>query len=71
MKNYLIIGGNRGIGAGLVSKLKSEHRIFHYSRFSTEDPIDASENYNPKKFDVSTDDIDLETLPETIDGKAL
>ena len=69
MRNILIIGGNRGIGGDLVEKLTSDgDNIFHYSRFSTQEAPAETENYHPKKFDVTTDDFDISGLPEEVHG---
>ena len=62
-KNYLVIGGNSGIGAELVTILQSAgHRV-----------ITASRNENPNgvshiQFDALNDSLSAEQLPEQIHG---
>lgn len=68
MGNYLVIGGSSGIGKALVNNLASEgHAV--YSTFNSSEP-DSSENVSFQKFDVLTDTLDLNTLPEQLDGLA-
>jgi NAD(P)-dependent dehydrogenase (short-subunit alcohol dehydrogenase family) len=68
MKNFVIIGGNRGIGERIVSGLlQKEHSVYHFSRFSTEEPKDLGSLYHPTKFDATKDEFN-EVLPESIDG---
>jgi NAD(P)-dependent dehydrogenase (short-subunit alcohol dehydrogenase family) len=62
-KNYLVIGGNSGIGAELVTILQSAgHRV-----------ITASRNENPNgvshiQFDALKDSLSAEQLPEQLHG---
>ena len=68
MKNYIIIGGNRGIGEVIVSSLlEQEANVHHFSRFSTEEPKDLGSLYHPTKFDATKDEFDFD-LPDQIDG---
>ena len=61
MKNYIIIGGNRGIGEVIVSRLlEQEANVHHFSRFSTEDPKDLGSLYHPAKFDATKDEFNFD-----------
>ncbi|MBY0518524.1 MAG: SDR family oxidoreductase [Bacteriovoracaceae bacterium] len=55
MKNIVIIGASHGIGASILTKL-SGHQVFPFSRSET------------PPFDVLTQDLPLDGLPEVIDG---
>ncbi len=63
MKNTIIIGGSKGIGAGIVDLLKSTNNVIVLSRTA---PI-AHDNVTYHAFDVMTDDITTLDLPEQID----
>ena len=68
MANYLIIGGSSGIGKALVSLLaKAGHQV--YSTFNSS-PSENLTNVTYQKFDVLTDTLNLEELPDQIDGLA-
>lgn len=68
MGNYIIIGGSSGIGKALVSTLANEgHSV--YSTYNSTLPENTL-NVNFQKFDVLTDTLDLDVLPEQIDGIA-
>jgi len=68
MGNYIIIGGSSGIGKALVSTLANEgHSV--YSTYNSTLP-ENTQNVNFQKFDVLTDTLDLDVLPEQIDGIA-
>lgn len=68
MGNYIIIGGSSGIGKALVSTLTNEgHSV--YSTYNSTLPENTL-NVNFQKFDVLTDTLDLDVLPEQIDGIA-
>ena len=61
MKNYIIIGGNRGIGEVIVGRLlEQEANVHHFSRFSTEGPKDLGSLYHPTKFDATKDEFDFD-----------
>lgn len=61
MKNYVVIGGSHGVGESLVSLLKEEANLYCFCR--TEVP---GVSYTP--FDVMTQDLPLDALPDVIDG---
>lgn len=65
MKNILLIGGSYGIGLAIAKELQDKHHVFVASR--------TSENLNGLNvthipFDATTDTLDAEKLPATIDG---
>ena len=68
MKNYIIIGGSSGIGKELVNLLEDqgENITATYNRNAVESR--ASVNY--VKLDVTSDILDLDSLPEEIHGLA-
>ncbi len=64
-KNILLIGGSHGIGLEIVKLLHESHNLFVASRTAEElGSLDVT--YIP--FDVTTDDLDLAKLPESLDG---
>ena len=65
MKNILLIGGSYGIGASLAQILANDNHVTVASRTK---PDNALDNVNYITFDASKDEIDLDLLPETIDG---
>ena len=65
MKNILLIGGSYGIGASLAQILAKDNHVTIASRTK---PDNALDNVNYITFDASKDEIDLDLLPETIDG---
>ena len=65
MKNYIIIGGSKGLGRSIVEDLLVEgHNVYNFSR--TDDSLPASVHHT--KFDASTDEFDPVFLPEIIHG---
>ena len=68
MRNYIIIGGSSGIGKELVNLLEDqgENITATYNRNAVESR--ASVNY--VKLDVTSDILDLDSLPEEIHGLA-
>ncbi|MEZ2415428.1 SDR family NAD(P)-dependent oxidoreductase [Muriicola sp. E247] len=64
-KNILLIGGSHGIGLELVKLLQDTHSVFVASR--TADDL-SSLNVTHIEFDVTKDELDLNKLPETLDG---
>ena len=68
MRNYIIIGGSSGIGKELVNLLEDqgENITATYNRNAVESR--ASVNY--VKLDVTSDNLDLDSLPEEIHGLA-
>ncbi len=64
-KNIFIVGGSSGIGLELASSLKDEHQVYTASR----EPGPLSEMGIPhSRLDVMEDTIDLDGLPEHLDG---
>jgi len=63
MKNTIIIGGSKGIGAGIVDLLKPTNNVIVLSR--TAPSTHSNVTYHP--FDVTTDDISTLDLPDQID----
>ena len=63
MKNILIIGGSYGIGQALIEQLQAEYQLFVGCRTTIENA-----NINHFVFDAMSDAIDLNLLPEKIDG---
>jgi NAD(P)-dependent dehydrogenase (short-subunit alcohol dehydrogenase family) len=68
MRNYIIIGGSSGIGKEIVNLIENEDAniVATYNSNKTEDK--TSVKYI--KFDVRSDELDLDELPETIHGLA-
>jgi NAD(P)-dependent dehydrogenase (short-subunit alcohol dehydrogenase family) len=68
MRNYIIIGGSSGIGKELVHLLEDQggNITATYNRNSVESR--ATVNY--VKLDVTSDNLDLDSLPEEIHGLA-
>jgi len=66
MKNIVVIGGTKGIGAALVEILKNDAQVFVFARNENE----QMQNPNVRFFnlDITKESIDLEILPETLDG---
>jgi 3-oxoacyl-[acyl-carrier protein] reductase len=65
MKNILIIGGSYGIGLALVEALQHESNLYVASR-SSDRLANLKANYIP--FDATTDTLDIQQLPEVLDG---
>ena len=65
-KSYVVIGGSSGIGRELVQLLEKEGN----NVFATyhENVINSQGNIRYQKLDVLSDTLDLESLPEQIDG---
>ncbi len=66
MKNYLVVGGSMGIGAGIVEQLCDNNNVIVLSRTA---PV-AHANVRHIAFDVTTDDASELSLPDQIDGMA-
>ena len=64
-KNILLIGGSYGIGKAIVEKIANEYNVFVASR-SNESLQNTNCTHIP--FDASTDVLDVDTLPASIDG---
>ena len=68
MKNYLIIGGSSGIGKALTEQLASEGTIYAtYNKNKTES---TNPNVSYYHLDVTSDEFELEQLPNEIHGLA-
>ena len=65
-KSYVVIGGSSGIGRELVQLLEKEGN----NVFATyhENVMNSQGNIRYQKLDVLSDTLDLESLPEQIDG---
>jgi len=67
MKNYLIIGGSSGIGKALTEKLAKEgHQVF--ATFNQHKPQVERSNITYASLDVLEDEMNLDFLPESIQG---
>ena len=68
MRNYIIIGGSSGIGKELVNLLEDqgENITATYNR----NAVESRATVNYVKLDVTSDDLDLDSLPEEIHGLA-
>ena len=65
MKNILLIGGSQGIGLEIARNLSQQHNVIVASR-TTGDLADM--NVKHLTFDAATDTLDLDSLPEVLDG---
>ncbi len=65
-KNYLIIGGSSGIGEALTKALANDGHSVYVSY--NENEISNDNNIVTFKHNVLTDDLDLNILPDCIDG---
>lgn len=65
MKNILLIGGSHGIGLAIAKELENNNNVFVASR--TSDGLEGL-NVTHIPFDALTDDLNIELLPEIIDG---
>lgn len=67
MKNYLIIGGSSGIGKALTDKLANAgHQVF--ATYNKHKPQDERSNTIYTFLDVLEDELNLDFLPESIQG---
>lgn len=67
MKNYLIIGGSSGIGKAIVQQLAATgNRVF--ATYHTNYKVDSIENVHYQAFEVGKSTLDLDELPEILDG---
>lgn len=66
MKNFVVIGGSSGIGKALVKQLVDEDKRV-YATFDQTDP-EEFQHTTFYKYNVLTDEIPEDLLPETIDG---
>lgn len=67
MKNFLIVGGSTGIGLALVQNLAKKNQV--YSTYFKSQTIQI-ENVTYSQLDVCEDQLNLDFLPEVIDGFA-
>ncbi len=69
MKNYLIIGGSSGIGKSLAQLLGATgHQV--YATYNQHQPEDSIANVQYSFVDVMAESLDLDFLPEQLDGVA-
>jgi NAD(P)-dependent dehydrogenase (short-subunit alcohol dehydrogenase family) len=69
MKNYLIIGGSSGIGKSLCQILaEAGHQV--YATYNQHQPEESSTNIQYAALDVMAETMDLDFLPEHLDGVA-
>lgn len=67
--SFVVVGGSKGIGLGLVQRLNSEgHSVTVLSR--TAEALEELTNVTHLACDVTTDEITADMLPDTIDGLA-
>ncbi len=64
-KNILLIGGSHGIGFELAQKLMNEHTVYIASR--TNENL-GNLDVNHITYDAESDSLDLDALPDSIDG---
>lgn len=68
MRNYIIIGGSSGIGKELVSLL--ENQGGNITATYNLNAVESRPTVNYVKLDVTSDNLDLDSLPEEIHGLA-
>lgn len=69
MKNFLIVGASSGIGQQLANTLAElGYRV--YGTYNTHPVHDHSDNLSYHRLDVMADELDLDFLPERVDGLA-
>lgn len=68
MKNYVVIGGSSGVGQALVQSLATEGNRVFATYNST--PAESNGNVTYFPFNVLTDELDLDQLPEEVHGLA-
>ena len=69
MKNYIVVGGSKGIGLGITKTLSERgHQVLVLSR--TAENLSGLAGVTHRAFDVTTDEIAKGELPESIDGLA-
>ncbi len=68
MRNYVIIGGSSGIGNAIVESLE-DHDANIVATYNT-NAKESRGKVKYLKYDVTTDELDLDELPEQIDGLA-
>jgi NAD(P)-dependent dehydrogenase (short-subunit alcohol dehydrogenase family) len=66
MKNYLVIGGSSGVGKSIVDILQSDnHAVVSSFRSNSKE---STEKVKYFQFDAMSDDLDLDLLPDELDG---
>ena len=65
MKNILVIGGSSGIGRDVVKKM-TEKNCNVFASFNTNNEFESNTNYF--QLDVIKDELNLDFLPDVIDG---
>lgn len=66
-KNFVVVGGSKGIGLGIVQELSSRgHKVNVLSRTANE--LGSINGVSHHVFDVTTDEVGADMLPESIDG---
>ncbi len=66
MKNYLVIGGSSGVGKSIVDILQSKNHAVVSSFCSNS--MESTETVKYFQFDAMGDDLDLDLLPDELDG---
>ncbi|WP_340199051.1 SDR family NAD(P)-dependent oxidoreductase [Ascidiimonas sp. W6] len=64
-KNILLIGGSHGIGNAIVDELQKDHNVYVASR--TKENLNYA-NVHHIVFDAETENLELSSLPDTLDG---
>ena len=67
-KHYVVVGGSHGIGFGLVTRLAKQGQVTVLSRESEQ--LAGVANVQHHRFDVMTEEVPADALPESIDGLA-
>ncbi len=67
MKNYVIIGGSSGIGEAIVNTLENDTENNIIASYNTTE-LESRERVNYISLDVTKDELDIDSLPEVIDG---
>ena len=65
MGAYFIVGGSSGIGKSIQEKLSSEGHQVYSTYFKNEDHCSKDHYY---ALDVTSEDLDLTFLPDSLDG---
>lgn len=66
-KNFVVVGGSKGIGLGIVQELSSRGHMVHVLSRSAGD-LGSISGVTHHVFDVTTDEVSSDMLPESIDG---
>jgi NAD(P)-dependent dehydrogenase (short-subunit alcohol dehydrogenase family) len=66
MQNFLIIGGSSGIGLALTQKISLEQKVI--STYNNTLPTLSNNNVSYNKLNVLDENINLDFLPDVIDG---